>query len=136
LTLTEAIAQQPIWLNWWLNWLLFGAFIAPVGLLIWRETRVAAVAALGAGVLSALSVGWMYNQMGYVKLLGLPHIFFWTPLAGYLIVLLRKDDVPIWPRRIVYVVLGTVLISLAFDYTDALRYALGDRVPLAMPPAG
>jgi hypothetical protein len=39
---------------------------------------------------------WLYDRMGYVKLLGLPHIVVWTPLAIYLVVLLRRDDLPMW----------------------------------------
>ena len=31
------------------------------------------------------------------------------------------------------VVLATILISLAFDYTDVLRYLIGERTPLAKP---
>jgi integral membrane sensor domain MASE1 len=71
--------------------------------------------------------------MGYVKLLGLPHIFVWTPLAIYFVTLLRRPDVPVWPRRVIVVALGTILISLAFDYTDVARYLLGERTPLARP---
>ncbi|MGB3278405.1 MAG: hypothetical protein WBA92_04345, partial [Pseudorhodobacter sp.] len=91
MTLEEAIAQRPLWLHLWLNWLLIGAFILPLTLLIWRPTRLAGIAAIVASVIAAVSVMQMYEQMGYVKLLGLPHIIVWTPLAVYLIGLLRKD---------------------------------------------
>ncbi|MEM8786750.1 MAG: hypothetical protein AAGE76_00655 [Pseudomonadota bacterium] len=133
MTLAEAIAAQPAWIGLWLNWLLFGAFILPLALLIWRPTRLAAVLTVAASVAGAVAVNWMYGEMGYVRLLGLPHIVLWTPLAVYLWRLIRREDVTVWAKRVLAVVLGTILISLAFDYTDAIRYALGERTPAALP---
>ena len=133
MTLEQAIAQQPAWVGYWLYWLLFGAFVLPLALLVWRQSRIAGVAAIVAAVVAGLGVGWLYDQMGYVRLLGLPHIVAWTPLAIYLFVQIRRDDMPRWPRRIMVVVLATILVSLAFDYVDALRYLLGERTPLARP---
>lgn len=129
--LEDAIAQQPVWVQYWLYVLLAGAFVLPVALLIWRQTRLAAVLAIAAGVAAGFGVGWLYERMGYVKLLGLPHILLWTPLAIYLFSLIRRPDMPDWPRRILWVVLATILISLAFDYADALRWLMGERTPLA-----
>jgi uncharacterized membrane protein YeaQ/YmgE (transglycosylase-associated protein family) len=133
MTLQEAIAQQPAWIGYWLNWLLFASFILPLALLIWRQSRIAAIAAIVAGVAGAFGTGWLYDKMGYVKLLGLPHIVVWTPLAIYLVRQIRRADMPKWPRWIIGVVLASILISLAFDYTDALRYLLGERMALAKP---
>jgi riboflavin transporter FmnP len=133
MTLQEAIAQQPAWIGYWLKWLLFGAFILPLALLFWRQSRVAGIVAVAASLTGALGTNWLYNQMGYVKLLGLAHIIVWTPLAIYLVYQIRRADMPKWPRWIIGVVLVSILTSLAFDYTDALRYLLGERTPLAMP---
>jgi hypothetical protein len=133
MTLEEAIAQQPAWIGYWLYWLMFGAFVLPFALLIWRQSRIAGIAAIAAGIVAGFGVGWLHDQMGYVKLLGLPHIVVWTPLAIYLAVLLRRDDMPRWPRGIIAVVLATIAVSLVFDYVDALRYLLGERTPLARP---
>jgi len=129
----EAIAQQPMWLGIWLNWLFFGAFILPLALLIWRQSRLVAVLTVGVGVLAGAAVYFLYEQLGYVKLLGLPHVILWTPLAYYLFQQIKRPDMPDWPRRIIWVVLITILISLAFDYVDVIRYLLGNRTPLAMP---
>ncbi len=133
MTLEQAIALQPQWVGYWLYWLTFGGFFLPLTLLIWKQTRLAAVLAVAAVVAGAIGVSWLYNQMGYVKLLGLPHIIFWTPLAVYFYKLIRREDLPLWPRRILIVVLATILISLVFDYTDVLRYFAGERTPLASP---
>ena len=112
---------------------MFGALALPLVLLIWRQTRVAAIVTLVTGIAGGFFVGWLYDKMGYVKLLGLPHIIFWTPAAIYLFLQLRRTDLPKWSRWIMMVVLGTIVVSLAFDYTDALRYLLGNRTPTFMP---
>ena len=130
MTFEEAIATQPAWLGYWLNWLVFAAFVLPLSLVIWRPSRIAGIIAVLTSAVAGFGVMWMYGQMGYVKLLGLPHILLWTPLAFYLYAQLRHPDMPVWPRRIILVVLGTLLISLAFDYVDAARYALGERTPV------
>lgn len=134
MTLPEAIAQQPAWIGWWLNWMLVGAFILPLTLLIWRQTRIAAIACVVTGVIAAVAVSAMYDRMGYTKLLGLPHIVLWTPLAIYLFTVLRRD-LPRFAGWVVTIVLATILISLAFDVTDTIRYIVGNRTPLAMPAA-
>ena len=135
MTLPEALALQPAWLGIWLNMMMVGAFILPLTLLIWRPTRLLALACIVAGVLSAVGVDYLYNQLGYVKLLGLPHVVLWTPLAFYLFATFRKPDLPQAPKIIVALILCTILISLAFDYTDVIRYALGERTPTVLPPS-
>ena len=132
----EAIAQQPAWVFWWLNWMAVGVFVLPLSLLIWRQSRIVGVVTLLAVFLAAVIINLMYDAMGYVKLLGLAHIIFWTPLIFYLFRNVRREDMPIWPRRILIVILATILISLAFDYVDVLRWLLGERAPTVLPPTG
>lgn len=133
MTFTQALAQQPLWVQYWMNWLLFAAFILPLALLIWRQSRIAGIATIVASMAAAGGIMWLHGKMGYVKLLGLPHIIFWTPLAIYLVMQIRRTDMPPWPRRIILVALATILISLAFDYVDVLRYLLGERQPFVRP---
>ena len=135
MTLDQAIALQPLWLRLWMNWLLVGGFILPLTLLIWKQSRITSLVLIAAGILAALGTGYIYNRFGYVKLLGLPHILFWTPALIYLYSQLRRVDLPKWPKWLMYVIAATVLISLAFDYTDLARYMLGNRTPIAMPAA-
>ncbi len=134
MTFEEAIAQQPLWVQWWLYLMFVGAIVLPIALLFWRKSRIAGAAALVASVVAGFAIGWMYGQLGYVKLLGLPHIILWTPLAIYLFMRMRDPEMPKWPRWIMGAVLATILISLAFDYTDVIRYLLGERTPTVMPP--
>lgn len=136
MTLNEAMAQYgPPWLGIWLMILLVGAFVLPFGLFIWRSTRWTAAFCLIAGLLGGLGVNWLYGQMGYVKLLGLPHIIFWTPLAVHLWTKMRSHAVEKAPRILIAVILTIILISLAFDYVDTIRYILGERTPLGPPPS-
>lgn len=65
--------------------------------------------------------------MGYVRLLGLPHILIWTPLLAYLWGQVGRPDMPRAPRLILMVVMAVILVSLAFDYADTARYILGER---------
>ncbi len=133
MTMQQALALQPQWVQLWTNWLLIGAFVLPLGLFIWRETRLTALFNLTAGVLAGLSTSWLYNKMGYTKLLGLGHILFWTPLAIYYWRQLGRNDLPKYARWIMLIAIATILISLAFDYTDAVRYVFGNRTALALP---
>jgi hypothetical protein len=133
MTLQDAIALQPGWLQYWLIWLMIGSIVLPVALLFWRKTRIAGLAALLTGIAGELGIFWLFDRFGYIKLLGLPHLVLWTPLAIYLVLLLRRADLPKWPRWITIVVLATIVISLAFDYLDALRYLMGERTPFTKP---
>jgi hypothetical protein len=103
MTLQDAPAQQPDWVQLWTTWLLIGGFVSPVGLLIWRSTRIAGIAAIAAAIAGAVGTQMIFDRLGYVKLLGLPHIVVWTPLLIYLIALLRQD-MPRYARWLVYVV--------------------------------
>ncbi|ABD54542.1 hypothetical protein [Jannaschia sp. CCS1] len=127
----EALALQPTWVQIWLNVLLFGAFILPLSFLIWRQSRLAGAVTVVTSVVAGLAITWMYAQMGYVKLLGLPHVVLWTPLALFLWRQIRRVDMPVWPRRLMSVSLVIIGISLAFDYVDVARWVLGERAAMA-----
>lgn len=122
-----AIALQPQWVQNWLNWLMVGGFILPVFLVFWQQTRLVAITSTLASFSAAFAVVTMFNQLGYIKLLGLPHILLWTPLAYYIYTQIKRPDVPTLPRWMMIVTLVTLLISLAFDYTDVICYLLGER---------
>jgi hypothetical protein len=126
MTLAQSIAQQPQWVQYWLYILIFGIVALPLTLLIWKQTRLTAVITIAASVIAGLGVSSLYDQLGYVKLLGLPHIILWTPLALYLYGQIKREDMPAWPKRIMMVVLAVFVVSLVFDYVDVVRYVLGD----------
>ena len=130
MTFGQAIDLLPLWVRIWLNVFTFGALVLPVVLLVWRQSRKAALVTLAADGMAAIGVYWLFGQLGYVKLLGLPHIIFWTPLVWFLWGEVRRADMPAWPRRILWAVLAVFVISLLFDYVDVARYALGERQAL------
>jgi hypothetical protein len=130
MTLSDAIATQPLWVQYWLYVLLVGIIVLPLALLIWKQTRLTAVIILVASFAAGFGVSLVYDRFGYVKLLGLPHIIFWLPLVWYLYRQILREDVPVWPRRLMMVIATVLMISLVFDVVDVTRYALGERAPL------
>ena len=129
LTFNEAIAAQPAWIGMWLNVLFLGAFVLPLALLIWKSTRIAGVITIVASVLSGILTQLMFNAMGYVKLLGLPHIIAWVPVIYLLLRVRKQDATPNIARWIIVVIVGLMGISLVFDVNDVVRYVLGEREP-------
>ena len=130
MTMQEAIALQPEWVGHWLRVLLLCAFILPIALVTWKQTRLAGIITPLASFGSAFATGQLYGMVGYVKLLGLPHIIFWTPLMFFLVKVWRKPDLPKAPKVILSIVMGAITISLIFDYVDLVHYILGERTPL------
>lgn len=127
------VAQQPQWIQIWLNILVFGAFILPLSLLIWRKTRLTALITLAGSILGGVGVMLIFSQMGYVRLMGLGHVVAWTPLAYFLWQQQGHADIPTSPKWIIRIVLLILVISLAFDYVDVIRYLLGDRAAVSVP---
>ncbi len=84
MSLTEAIATQPLWVQIWVNALFLGAFVLPLALLFWHQSRLVGLVTVAASLLAVGGILWLHAQMGYVRLLGLPHILFWTPTVVYL----------------------------------------------------
>jgi hypothetical protein len=133
MSLNEAMAEfGPSWLQIWIPILFLGAFISPLVLLIWPKTRMIGAISFAASLIAAVLLDYMYKQLGYVKLLGLPHIIAWTPLIIFLILQLRRNDFPVWPTRILKFIVVIIGISLVFDYVDVIRYFLGNTTALVM----
>ena len=74
MTMQEAIALQPAWVGHWLKVLFICAYILPFALLIWKQSRWPAILLYLLNIPGVAIIMWMYQQMGHVKLLGLPHI--------------------------------------------------------------
>ena len=114
MTLEEAMAMQPEWLNYWLPVLMFGSFVLPLILLIWKPSRIAGLAAILAGLLSFVAITWMYDKMGFVKLLGLPHVILYTPVVIYFFSRLRSGELPRFARWVMLASMVILLISWVF----------------------
>jgi hypothetical protein len=90
ISLTEAIATQPQWIQIWLNWLGPVTFFLPLTLFIWRETRGATIFLIIAALLNLSGILLLNSLTGYTRLLGLPHVLFWTPAAFHIFIVLRR----------------------------------------------
>jgi FtsH-binding integral membrane protein len=130
MTLEEAMALQPEWVAIWVYILVAGAFVAPLVLLIWKASRKAGIITFIASILAAFGIQMMFDAMGYVKLLGLPHLILWVPIVVFLVVQQARGDMPNWPRRIIWFITTIICISLVFDFIDVVRWVLGERAPL------
>lgn len=129
----EAVAQQPQWVQIWVNVMgvvIVGAFVV---FLFSRRTWKDAAFVLLANVGAFLLMNWLYTRYGYVRLIGFGHVPFWTPLAIYLWFRLKNPDIGRPFRVAMWVLLATLAVSLAFDYTDTIRYIAGERAPLTRP---
>lgn len=118
------IAAGPAWVGAWVNFMGIVFLLA----IPFSFARVEARWALAVMALTFPAMMGLYSLVGFVRLLGLVHVVLWTPFAVYL-----------WRRRAhwriretlagkwIAVLFATIVVSLAFDYTDVVRYLLGER---------
>lgn len=131
MTLNEHIANGPAWVHAWVIWMGVINIAAVLFLVRWKGKKLRfgyleAAAILAVLVPMAVFMDWLFGQVGYVRLLGLPHVLFWTPLAVFLWTRLKRH-----PQKSVFgiylrIILATIIISLLFDYTDVVRHLMGD----------
>ncbi|MGI9406686.1 MAG: hypothetical protein ACR2O4_09980 [Hyphomicrobiaceae bacterium] len=127
MTFEEALATQAAWIQYWV--MAMGIVIAAtiIVLLFSRPTRRDAVSIAATMAATFLAMNWLYGQIGYVRLLGIVHVILWTPLVIYL--WRRLQDASITPpfRQMIWLLIATLTVSLAFDYADVIRYLLGEQ---------
>ncbi len=123
-TLAAAILLQPIWIQAWIGWLVLVNFF---GGLIFLRSRVEAKWVLVAFLAAAFMMEVMYHQYGFQRILGLPHVIFWTPLVIYLWQRQAVWDRPGFSSKWLAIVFVTNVTSLIIDYIDVARYLSGER---------
>lgn len=114
----------PAWVGVWVN------FIGAVFVLAlpFAFHRVEARVALLVMAMTAPAMIGLHSAIGYSRLLGIVHAVFWTPFAIWL--WRRRDK---WRVREtlagkwIVLLLATMLVSLAFDYADVVRWIFGER---------
>lgn len=128
-TLNEAIAAQASWLQAWVTVLVIVHVFALVFVVTrvegrWR-VRPEPIAIFVSFIAAGVSMGWLYEQVGYVRLLGLPHLVFWTPV--YVWVILRRKAIGTGSLFGKYLLayLAVAGISLVTDLVDVIRYLVG-----------
>jgi len=135
MSLSDAIATLPEMLRVWVLWLTIAMVTLPLVMLAWRATRRDGIVCLAAAGLVIVAMHGLHAQIGIVRLLGLPHIVVWTPLAVYLAWRLRNRALPGPPRAAMAVLLVSIAISLVFDYRDVALWLAGDRAPMTSASA-
>jgi hypothetical protein len=111
----------------WLYWMSFAIIVTPLVLVFSKATRRDAVIVLLTNIAMLVGMGWIYEQMGYVRLMGIVHVILWTPLFVYLFLRAKNGEMPLLCRLIIWMFVATLAVSLVFDYTDVARYLLGER---------
>ena len=111
----------------WLYWMSFAIIVTPLVLIFSKATRLDAVIVFLTNLAMLVSMGWVYEQMGYVRLMGIVHVILWTPLLIYLFLRAKNGEMPLLCRLVMWMFAATLAVSLVFDYTDVVRYLLGER---------
>ena len=130
MTFDEALATQPGWIRLWVLWMSAAIVVTLVVLAFSKATRRDALVILLTNLAVFAVMQWLFYRIGLVRLLGIVHVVFWTPLAVYLWGRLKDAAITAPYRQVIWVLLATMVVSLAFDVTDVARYALGERARL------
>jgi hypothetical protein len=115
------------WMIVWLYWMSFAIIVTPLVLIFSKATRLDAVIVFLTNLAMFVGMGWIYELMGYVRLMGIVHVILWTPLFIYLVLRAKKGEMPLLCRLAIWMFAATLAVSLVFDYTDVVRYLLGER---------
>lgn len=129
MTMNEHMAGYPVWVQVWLLIMMVTVILAiPFAIKDWRARWV-----LLSMIANMVVMQILFTKFGFTRILGLAHVLFWTPLAIYLWRNRSKKPERIWTGRYVKLALTVILISLAFDYADVIRYVLGERAVVSYP---
>ena len=126
LDLMDHINSSPLHWKLWMNVLMIFNFGAIIFVLKDVRARWVVMAMIGNGLFMSL----LYSQCGYTRILGLSHIVFWTPLLVYLWKKRNAFLDHVWATRWMWGVMIVNGLSLLIDYTDVIRYLLGDKAPV------
>ena len=118
----DYILLEPTWLLVWVFWM---GTINSLALVFLKHRPARWVLAAFLGNLVFMTV--LFEMNGYNRLLGLSHVIFWTPLLVYLFRI--RNNLPQVGVFVAWVKLLflTNVISLLVDYSDVVRYLLGER---------
>lgn len=132
-TLNEAIATEFLWIQAWVMVLIVVNLAALLFVVARREGRwvvrpepFAVVASFAAAL--SMFMGWLYEQVGYVRLLGLAHLACWGPVWIWIWIASRRRVIGISTvfGKYVHLYLLIAGTSLLVDALDVVRYLAGD----------
>ena len=129
-TLGEAMSTEPTWLVSWLI-LLGGTIFLSIVFTIYKDEqgfrfRWEPLAIVACFFLAGAIMNFMYERVGYVRLLGLAHIIGWAPIYIYLIIKRKGIGFATLWGKYVHLYLLIAGISLVIDTIDVGRYLAGD----------
>ncbi len=128
--------------SWMKNWLFFlnAVFITAFAFL---DDPVAKWILLAYAASSPLLAWLMVKQRGLTRLLGIAHLVPWIPLLAYIVLRLSSEIAgpivtltasPVLAGYL-YLLLGCLVVCLALDAWDVVRYLRGERYVLGTPEA-
>lgn len=120
--LMDGIMSMPLGWQAWVFWMMI-VNSASLFFLKHMEARFC----LAVWIPNGITMMLLAEQMGYVRLLGISHIVWWTPLIIYLFLRRKQFDLKTLAGKWIVVMLITNSLSLVVDYTDVARYIAGDR---------
>lgn len=126
----EGVFHQPLWVQVWFVWMTLVIIVLPSPLLLHRQSRLDGLMATVAGLMLAVLMPYWHAEAGYTRLIALPHFIVWIPLLAWLHRRRKRLAAPPLVRWMVLIFVATVLVCLAFDAVDIVRYVLGERALL------
>lgn len=119
--LLNGMLEYPIWLQFWILWMVV---INSLSIIFLGRTEGRVV--LAAWIANGIFMTALAEAVGFVRLLGISHVIFWTPLVIYL--LRRRPMINFQETygRWIAVLTVTNCISLVVDYIDVVRYMMGE----------
>jgi hypothetical protein len=126
--LNAAIAMQSTWLQIWVL-VLVATNLAAILFVISRQEkgfriRPEAIAILLSFVAATVAMRWLYDKLGYVRLLGLSHLVFWLPVYIWLLAKYRRNEFIAPFKHYLAVYFLITGLSLVMDFSDVVRYLL------------
>lgn len=128
----DAMTRSPDWVLIWLQVLVGVLSISILFALFRHEARAILFGTLmGMGMVIVI-----YSQFGFTRILGVGHILFWTPTLFYMVSLQGTAAVAkTWFGRWLWLAIVVMGASLILDYSDLLRYLLGEREVIVISEA-
>jgi hypothetical protein len=124
LDIWQSYRRMPLWVQLWVALILVPVNTA--ALAYWGAPMGAwvAIMAVGAMLLNGII---MLVERGFSKMMALPHVVIWTPLAVLIAWLLTLGGLEPGYARYLVILLVVDLFSLTLDYADTVKWLRGDR---------
>lgn len=116
----QSFRRLPLWVQIWVALILIPVNLIPFVLFLQGAPGWGLIAVLSVGGM-ALNLPIMLMERGVSRTMALPHVVLWTPLVLLLIGRLEEGG------ALVALILLVDVVSLAFDYVDAVKWWRGDR---------